>query len=807
MSGASYTWKITYSRFEPEQESLRETLCVLGNGYFGTRGASPESVASKIHYPGTYVAGLYNKLTTHIAGRTIVNEDFVNCPNWLFLTFRVGDGEWFCPSTSKLVSYGQELNMLEGRLNRRMISRNGQQQETLIESTLIVHMQEAHLAVLKYVITPRNYSDCITVASMLDGNILNTGVERYRKLNCRHLRPSSLGAWGRNGVYLSMKTSQSKVEISQACKLRIFEGDRELKPKINLRIKGKEIIGQEFKIFAQKGKSYTIEKTIALYTSKDKGVENPQQSAIKLAKGARRFNILLKSHKKTWQQLWDKCDIQIEADTFSQKMLRLHIFHMLQVASPHNAKIDAGLPARGLHGEAYRGHIFWDELFALSFYDLHLPKISRALLLYRYRRLGAARAYAKEKGYKGAMFPWQSGSTGKEETQVLHLNPMSGLWGPDFSSHQRHVSFAIAYNVWRHYLITKDFDFLGRFGAEIFLSIAQFACSLLKHSAKDRRFHTFNIMGPDEFHEKYPHSRKPGLKDNAYSNVMIAWILQQAHALYNLLSSSQQKKILRKLKIKEKDIEKWRTIARRIGIIINDEGIISQFDGYFKLKELDWEKYLAKYRNIHRMDRILKAEGKSPDAYKVSKQADVLMIFYLFPLFEIIDIFKRLGITLDKRTIKKNFDYYAKRTSHGSSLSNIVHCFVAQQLEMYDQAWHLFVDALNSDFYDTQGGTTREGIHIGLMGGSLDIAVRGFAGIDVLEDRIRVNPHLPEKWQRLKLKCCYQGRWIFLTITKNQVEIFIQGPSGRPYPALFEINYQLYHLLLGKKFRIPLKKK
>jgi len=801
-----YSWRITYDRFEPEEEGLRETLCALGNGYFAVRGAAPEAVTSKAHYPGTYIAGLYNKLATRISGRSVVNEDFVNCPNWIFLTFRIGDGEWFCPSTSKVVSFCQELDMQKGVLHRKIIFQDWKGQKTLIQTSMIVHMDNPHIGAIRYVITPKNYSDWLTVGSMLDAAILNAGVERYKTLSSRHLRPSSLGRFGTNGVYLSMRTSQSKIEVAEAAKLRIFKGRKEITPSVKTVQKGREIIGQEFKIFARKNKSYDIEKTVSIYTSKDKGIRYPLQAAIKSARFAHRFKLLFLSHKRAWEQLWRRADIQIKGDSFSQKMLRLHIFHLLQVASIHNADIDAGLPARGLHGEAYRGHVFWDEIFVLPFYNLHSPEISKALLLYRYRRLPAARTYAGQNKYRGSMFPWQSGSSGKEETQVIHLNPLSGKWGPDYSHTQRHVSFAIAYNVWDYYKKTGDSDFLYRYGAELILSIAQFGGSLTRYSTRDKRFHTQGVMGPDEFHEKYPGSHNPGLKDNAYTNFMIVWTLLRAKEILTLLPRDLKKKLLGKLRIREKEIQLWDTITRKMNILINDKGIISQFEGYFKLKELNWDIYRARYRNIHRMDRILKAEGKSPDAYKVSKQADVLMIFYLFTFPEIAAIFKRLGYGFDRDKLSRNYEYYVKRTSHGSSLSKVAHCYVAHQLDKFNDSWNWFIEVLESDFYDTQGGTTPEGIHIGIMGGSIDIVLRGFAGINVSRDRISINPSLPKEWRRIRLNLLYKNKWIFLTLTKSQVKIFIRGPRGKSCPFHVEINGRVYCFLLGKTYRVLLKK-
>ncbi len=768
-------WKIIYRGFNPQEESLREAICTLGNGYVGTRGAAPEVTASNIHYPGTYIAGVYNRLKTHIAGKTVVNEDLVNCPNWLFLTFRIRGEDWFSPSRSRLLYFRQELDMKRGILHRdiRTYSRRGY--ITRIETRRLVHIANPHCLALQYIITPQNYSDFITVRYLIDGAVINSGVERYRQLNSCHLDLAALGSFSRNGVYLAVVTNQSRIEISQAAKLRVFAGRKEVIPVFNLVTKNKLAVGQEFRLKVKKKTSYVIEKVVFLYTSKDQGVTDPIMEAVNSLKRSPRFSTLLSTHTKEWKRLWNIFDISIKGDSFSQKIVRLHTFHLLQTFSLNNVNIDAGFPARGLHGESYRGHIFWDEIFALPFYNYHLPSVAKAILMYRYNRLNKAREYAKRYGYKGAMFPWQSASTGEEETQVLHLNPLSGKWDPDYSRLQRHVSFAIAYNVWSYFENTEDYDFMLKYGAEMFLSIAQFAASLARYNKRDRKFHTFGIMGPDEFHERYPSSPRAGLKDNAYSNFMISWVLTTALELISMLPEEDRRRLFRKINISSNDLRMWDVISRNMNIIINEDGIISQFDGYFNLKELDWDNYRDMYGNIQRMDRILKAEGLSPDDYKVTKQADVLMMFYLFSLREIRKIFERLGYSFEKRMLKNNYLYYLKRTSHGSTLSKVVHCLIAIYLRRNKEAWGFFRKVLESDIYDIQGGTTPEGIHTGVMAGSLDIVIRGFAGVNPIENVIYIKPRLPSLWKSVKFKLLIKNRWIKFTITRKKVTVVHRG--------------------------------
>lgn len=802
-----HPWKLIYKNFEPEEESLREALCTLGNGYLGTRGAAPEAVPTEMHYPGTYVAGLYNRLPTNIAGRTIYNEDLVNCPNWTYLTFNIRDGAWFSPSATRIISFHQELDMRQGKLVRKILCQMPHGRRTWIHETRIVSMANPHIAAIKYEITPDNYSDYITVRSMLDGSVLNMNVERYRQLNFIHWQSHVMGKFTSNGVFLGVKTSQSKIELYEAAKLRIFEGLKELKPTIETIRHGNQVIGQQLRIFAKKEQTYIIEKTVSIFTSKDKGVKSAQLESIKAAKKLPKFDVLLELHKKAWQKLWKEFDIEIEGDVFSQQVLRLHIFHLLQTASPHNKDIDAGMPARGLHGEAYRGHVFWDEVFVLPFFNLHMPQIAKALLLYRYNRLEKAREYAIDNGYKGAMFPWQSGSSGREETQVVHLNPRSGKWGPDYSRNQRHVSFAVVYNVWNYWKMTNDLDFLEKYGAEIILSVAQLACSLCKYDAKKKKYHVRGVMGPDEFHEKFPGISSPGLIDNAYTNIMIVWTIKKGQEILKLVSQKRTAQLKKKLKLTGDETDRWERIIRKMNIIMDSKGVIAQFKGYFKLKELDWDRYRKKYKNIYRMDRILKAEGKSPDNYKSAKQADVLMIFYLLNIDEVEDIFKAAGYNITSQFLKNNYDYYVKRTSHGSTLSKVVHCFVSQKISKPEASWDWFIKVLRSDIYDTQGGTTTEGIHAGVMGGSLDIAIRSFAGVQVSDSGIDVHPELPHKWHRMKFSMLYKGQTLVFDIKKSRIKISLKKniPDSGKLPI--NINSRKYLITPGTTITATLAKK
>ncbi len=800
-------WKLIYNKFDPEKESLRETLCTLGNGYFGTRGAVAETPVSKVHYPGTYIAGVYNALDTDIASRTISNEDFVNCPNWLLLNYRINDGPWFDRSKVKILSWKRELNMRKGILLSRLRWKDEEGNITLVENCRMVSMSNPHCGGLRCTFTPENYNGQLTIRSGIDGLILNGGVERYRQLNNKHLQPSLYGIFGEDGIYLQMQTVQSKIKISEALRTLVYRGHERISPKLSVITHGRQRIIHECKIEVEKGHRYSIEKLVSIYTSRDQGVLDSSTAAQETAGQLENFESLLLPHQGKWKALWKRFDMEVQGDPFVQQVLRLHIFHLLQSASTYNEDIDAGMPVRGLHGEAYRGHIFWDELYVFPFYNLHAPETTRALLMYRYRRLMAAKENAKQNGFKGAMYPWQTASTGEETTQVIHINPISGTWGPDYSSLQRHVSLAVAYNVWNYYYLSGDRDFMDRYGAEMIIEISHFWSSIAKWNPKTERYDIDGVMGPDEFHEKYPAANRGGLKNNAYSNVMAVWVFKKAlYILEEMMNAEDKNALLLKCEISETEVERWKDIVTKIAIPMDKSGLIHQFEGYMDLEELNWEEYRQKYENIHRIDRILKAEGLSPDSFKVAKQADVLMLFYVLNKDEVKDIFKKAGYPYSKNLLKKNFEYYFPRTSHGSTLSMAVHAYLAEMLNKKEEALGYFMETLKSDIFDTQGGTTQEGIHAGVMGASLDLFLRNYAGLSVLDDRISLNPKLPDKWESVKFSVRFKNIWFSIKINKDNLSILAEPLQETGFQANskipIEIRKKIHHILPGKPYNI-----
>lgn len=770
-------WLLHYFDYKTDMERSREALLAVGNGYFGTRGAMEESRANKVNYPGTYISGLFNRLVSKVAGRDIENEDFVNIPNWIPVTFRIDNGPWFdfTPDpTMEIRSIKRSLDYYSGGLTRELIVEDEQGRITRVLSTRFASMAYPHCAGIKYSVKPLNYEATIEIRSQLRGDHQNSGVERYNELNQQHL--SSVTEEVPNDIMkLVVKTTQSNILIAVCAANRLISGSRQVEKNTET---GNGWLSQSFKVKSNKDQEVTLEKLVSLYTSRDPGVDNAPDRALSTLASMNNFPEEFDRSARSWAELWRKLDILIDGDRESQRLVRLHLFQMMVSASPHHAGLDSGIPPRGLHGEAYRGHIFWDELFMLPLYNLHLPEVTKSVLMYRYRRLDAARKNALEHGYQGAMFPWQSGSDGREETQVIHLNPLSGEWGDDYSSLQRHISLAIAYNVCNYYHATADLAFMDHYGAELLLDICKFWVSKSILDKSDGRYHIDKVMGPDEFHEKLPDAEEGGLTDNAYSNIMVSWMLNKALKLLNDLTGDHRDRICKKLSLTPKDFDHWKDIMKGISLNIREDGVIEQFRGYFGLEELDWDHYREQYENIDRLDRILKAEGKSPDDYKLSKQADLLMSFYNLGQSEVSRIIEGLGYNVPEDYMRTNFNYYIERTSHGSTLSRLVHGRLAWKMGMTQMGWDLYLDALRSDLVDIQGGTTGEGIHCGVMAGTVYEVISTYAGLDLSGELPALDPAMPAHWNGLEFNFLFRGTRFFIEIGKYKVNISCKS-SGK----------------------------
>jgi len=765
-------WVLAYEGFDSMHEGLREALCTLGNGYFATRGAAPESRADGVHYPGTYVAGCWNRLRDEISGQAVDNESMVNLPNWLPVDIAVDDGDWLGLAPVEVLTQRQELDLRRGVLTRWLRFRDGQGRVTGLTQRRFVHMARPHLAGLETTISAENWSGRLRIRTSIDGTVQNAGVDRYRKLASDHLVPVTQGATGPDTVVLTVETNQSRIRIAEGARTQVRCGGEPCEVRRQLRTEP-GLVEEELTVAVKAGQVVTVEKVVALHTGRDWAVSEPAEAVASALERAESFEELLDGHMLAWAQLWERFHTSLEevhqAGQEASLTVRLYLFHLLQTLSIHTVEADAGVPARGLHGEAYRGHIFWDELFVLPVLTLRAPALTRSLLRYRYRRLPAARVAAQACGLTGALYPWQSGSDGSEVSQLVHLNPLSGRWLPDVSRLQRHAGLAVAFTTWHYFEATGDLGFLQEEGAEMILEIARYWAALATHDPDLDRFVIRGVMGPDEFHTGYPGAEEDGLDNNAYTNVMAVWVLRRALDVLEALPIRRRVEITESLGLRRSEVKLWQEMVQKMFVPFH-LGVISQFEGYGDLAELDWESYRQRYGNIQRLDRILEAEGHSVNGYQASKQPDVLMLFYLLSADELRDLLGDLGYPLEPEVIPRTIEYYLSRTSHGSTLSALVHAWVLARAHR-DQSLEYFRLLLESDVADVQGGTTAEGIHLAAMAGSVDLLQRCFTGLETRGGVLRFNPQWPQELGTFTCRLRFRQNDIIVRISSERLRV------------------------------------
>lgn len=757
-------WVISFDCYDAADEKRREAILALGNGRFVTRAAAIDTKAGKVHYPGTYYAGCYNRVQNEIIGEYDETESLVNLPNWLPLVFRVKGGPWIQFEDSEVLCYSHGLDLRSGLSWRQYVVHDGTSFEAEIRESRVVSMADPQLCALKVEITSYSWSGEIEVRAALDGNILNTNVKRYEDYQHRHLVRHRCEALSDNEAVLIAHTSHSRATVAQAmrtlcnsqpCTLNtLHESDTAIAHIIETDLKPEQTL--------------TIEKLVGFCTTCDSGISDAKQAAQEALQRAGSFNQICSAHERVWKELWSRVSIDI-ADPGIARSIRFHAFQILQTISPHTCGLDIGIPARGWHGEAYHGHIFWDELFVHPFLNFRFPLLAKESLLYRYRRLDAARRAARQAGYRGAMYPWRSASDGREVTPRHQKNLLNGQWMHDYTFLQRHIGSAIAFNIWNYYLATGDMTFMEQYGAEMMFEIARFWSSIACYSEERGRFEIKGIIGPDEYHNAYPDRQQPGLDNNAYTNVMAAWTLCRALEVLDFLPEKRSTELRNQLGLGNEEIALWDRISRKIYVPFHGEYIISQFEGFERLPEFRHELLPADFTD-ERIDWALQEIGKSADEFQVTKQADALTLFYLLPEYEVIELLGRLGYNFDEASIYRTAHYYYERSVHRSSLSHTVYAGALARVDPR-LSWKLFLQVLDTDLSSLKGETTAEGIHLGAMGGSIDIIQRRYLGVAARMNGLRIDPCFPAELGNIRFGLQYHGNALALSACNGLLEI------------------------------------
>lgn len=790
-------WTLEYHAYEPKTEGGREVVCSQGNGYLAVRASSFESNVVGTDYPGTYRAGLYNQLTTDVEGKSVPHESLVRLPDWTRLEIRLGDGPSWRLSDVELLSFRQCVDLEDGSFTREYRARDQAGRVLCVRDRRIASMASPHVVMFQLELRSENWSGTVTLREAFELEPRNYNAATYRALRGDHLADVRVEqpAGHADLTLVTSRTRQSHVAIAQA--IRTVYSDTpdsqiEETPTIWSRVT---------KHALRPGHPLALERTCAIFTSSDPGIPDPQAAAITEALGVPRFERIAERQRADWHALWSEFAIEVAGDPELNGGIRLCLYHLLQTVTAHSAEIDAGTPARGWSGEGYHGHVFWDEVFLIPVLALRSPALARGMLTYRTRRLDAAKQAAAASGYRGAMFPWRSASRGYDVTDPYRQNPVSHHFIPDHTWLQRHVGSAIAYSVWQYYSMTGDDEYLAEHGAELILEVGRFWASIAQYNPARSRFDIRGVVGPDEFHERYPGSTVPGIDNNAYTNVFAAWVLATCENVLDAVTPARRAALVRSLDISDADLDTMRRVSRELYVPFVSPDVLEQFEGYSMLREFDLEAYAKCHPDIRRMDDLLNAEGDDVNNYQISKQADVLMLFYLFCQTELTAVFERLGYAVSDAMLRKNLDYYGPRTVNGSTLSRVVDAWVSARVER-GRSLRLARKALLTDVCRfNASSTTTEGIHLGAIAGATDIFQRCYFGLSAHSGQLWFEPDLPSELERISMNLRYRGTSLRAAVSAGVLELTAGADAAS---CEVRVNGEPVRLRARQTVRVPL---
>ncbi len=727
-------WLIKESGFHKALQNIRESQFTLGNGYFASRG-----ILEEIPYDsqaGTYIAGIYDKFEAKVA-------DMVNLPNPFNFSFSTKGGEKLDVVAMDVLSHQRVLNLKKALLVRTTVYRDSQKRRYRYESLRFISWADKNLGFLQIALTPLDADASFSISTGLDTSVYNAGgISEGRK---RHFRIRELGQVPEAG-FLVVETLEKKYTVVywsgfhyQNVSQKTFAPDNILKLKL------------------KKGKTTVFTKVFLLQHFPSSAYKEKHKSEL-----FRRFRKylyaspkkLIERHISASEELWSKVDIVVEGTANLQQNLRFNLYHLL-ISRPQEGGFSS-VGARGMSGEGYRGHIFWDaEIFILPFYLYNLPPVAADMLLYRFRRLEAARRLAQSAGYKGVMFPWESADSGEEETPAWAKDIDGSITKIYTHKYEHHITADIAYAIFRYYEATEDREFMEKFGYEMAFEIARFWASRGEFERGGRQFSIKHVIGPDEFHID--------VNNNAYTNMMARWSLIFASRVYKELKKNRKlfAALKHKLNLSENEVKEWKHKLGLLKMKVRKD-IIEQFDGYFRLKDI----------SLRRFDEnglpILPSAARTEDINKTRlvKQADVLMFLYLFS-----DYFSQ-------KTLQKNYEFYIKRTVHKSSLSPAIHSILASWAGDMHRAYTLFNVALRTDISNLYGNTA-EGIHLASCGGVYQALIFGFCGLRIRKGRLSILPRLPYTWRGVKFSFFWQNCRLHWEVTHSQIQLQISSKKRK----------------------------
>lgn len=736
-------WCIIEEGFHPEHNEITESLMSLGNGRMGGRGNFEEKYTGKT-LQGNYVAGVWFPDKTRVGwwknGYPNYFAKVINACNWTGIDFEI-DGELLDLNTSKVLAFKRTLDMRTGVLERICEVELQSGKIVKINSQRFFSLVDDEAGVIKYSITPLNFSSSAKVLVSLDGDVSNKdsnhGEKFWKEINKET---------GHSEGYLTLETKQSAwdtVPTFQVCtgmKFKVYQ-DGQLVDYQTLPIKKESYIANEFKLNLDEGKALCIIKFAVNLSSENHSIENLSTHAKNyIAKIAKKgFDLMFEEQQTAWTKKWEGNDIQIEGDIAAQQAIRFNIFQLQQTYTGEDARLNIG--PKGFTGEKYGGVTYWDtEAYCLPFYlATSSQKVARNLLVYRHNHLQKAIENAEKLGFSGgaALYPMVT----------MNGEECHNEWEITFE--EIHRNGAIAYAIFDYVRYTGDAKYLEEYGLEVLTGISRFWSQRVNWSSDKNKYVMLGVTGPNEYENN--------VNNNWYTNYLAKWCLKYTIECFENLKHENQVKfdeIISKTSLDyEKESRNWQHIINNMHFPYDENRqVFLQQDGFLD-KELLNVGDIAEHRPINQKwswDRILRS--------CFIKQADVLQGMYFFEE------------DFSVEELRRNFDFYEPMTVHESSLSPCVHVIHAAKLGKKDKAYEMYVRTARLDL-DDYNNDTEEGLHITSMAGTWLSVVQGFGGMRVKNNQLSLEPFLPEQWQGFSFRVGFRGSSLNISIKGNNIEI------------------------------------
>jgi hypothetical glycosyl hydrolase len=741
-TGEYKNWIVSEVAFHPHALGKCEAIMALGNGYMGLRSATEESYVGQVR--NLFVAGTFNKFDEYEVTELPNGPDVVELDIWL-------NGEKFSLEKGKIIHYRRDLNIKDAELVRHVVWESAQGEKFELTFRRFVSLKNLHLIGMKVEIKPLDGDAHIHITSGINGQMTNSGAQHFHEGEKR--------IFDKKYLQLIQTTTESKIDFVVNAVHRYIIDGKEVEKEPRMAIDRRKVFIQ-VAFDVKRGETLTFEKLANVYTSRDRAYDHDAYSLDVMREDAlndlkeeakKGYDVLFSENVSEWKKRWEQMNITIESENeFDQLAIRFAHYHLIIMTPAHDARF--GVAAKGLTGEGYKGHSFWDtEIFILPFFTYTFPHIARSLLEYRYNTIEGARRKAKENGYEGAMYPWESAFTGDEETPVwgavdIVTGKATKIWSGFI---EQHITSDIAFAVWQYYKITGDEDFMERYGYEMLFDTATFWASRLEWNEEKQQYHINDVIGPDEYKEH--------VNNNAFTNYMAHWNIETAIRYYERLKETNPV-LLDALAEKINVYEAYKKWKDKVDLIYlpqprEEDLVIPQDDTYLSKQIID----LTKYKKQTRVGTIFEDYNlEQVNNIQVSKQADIMVLFYL------------LENKFPNEVKRANWNYYEPKTLHDSSLSLSTHCILASDMDDRELAYALFEQAARIDLGPNMKSSDH-GMHTASIGGIWQSVVCGFGGVRMLDGKLRIHPKLPKQWKKLSFPIYWRGDRLEVTVTHEEL--------------------------------------